>query len=54
MADAAGTVTFSLPATGANGTPLFTLSPGGVALKVTSVKLGNAAPPSGCTLKKNG
>ncbi|MGH9088009.1 MAG: kelch repeat-containing protein [Acidimicrobiales bacterium] len=54
VADAAGTVTFSLVASGPNGSPLFTLSPGGVTLSVASVGLGNAAPPPGCSVKKVG
>ncbi len=54
VTDAAGTVTFSLTASGSAGTPLFTLSPPGVTLSITSVGLGNAPPPKGCTVKKVG
>ena len=54
VTDAAGSVTFSLAASGANGSPLLTLSPGPVTLAVNSVGLGNAAPPAGCSVSKTG
>jgi N-acetylneuraminic acid mutarotase len=54
VTDAAGSVTFSLTASGANGSPLLTLSPGPVTLTVSSVGLGNAAPPAGCSVSKTG
>ena len=54
VADSGGSVTFSLTASGANGSPLLTLSPGPVTLAVDSVGLGNAVPPSGCSVSKVG
>ena len=55
VTDAAGSVTFSLTASGANGSPLLTLSPTGpVTLTVSSVGLGNATPPPGCSVSKTG
>ena len=43
-----------ISATGTGGKPLFDLSPGGVTLKVTAVRLGDAAAPKGCSLSKTG
>lgn len=54
VTDASGEVSFALTASGAGGQPLFRLSPAGVTVAVTSVGLGDAAPPKGCTVKKLG
>ena len=53
ITDNNGPVTFDLAASGHQGAPLFTLSLG-VDLSVNSVSLGNAAPPSGCTVAAAG
>lgn len=53
IADNNGPVTFDLSASGQGGAPLFSLSLG-VDLAVSSVQLGNAAPPTGCTVANPG
>ncbi len=54
VSDAAGSVTFSLTASGTGGSPLVTLSAGPAKLSVDSAGLGNAAPPEGCSVSKVG
>ena len=54
ISDSSGVVTFSLSATGVGANPLFALSVGGVSLAVDSVQLGDATPPSGCTVAAAG
>ena len=54
ISDTSGVVTFALSATGAGSNPLFSLATGGVSLAVDSVQLGDAAPPSGCTIAAAG
>jgi hypothetical protein len=50
FSDTNGALGFDLRAAGSGTSPLFTLSVKGVTLTVASVELGNAAPPTGCSL----
>jgi hypothetical protein len=54
ISDSSGVVTFALSAAGVGGSPLFSLTVGGVSLAVDSVQLGDATPPSGCTVAAAG
>lgn len=54
ISDTSGVVTFTLSAAGVGSSPLFSLAAGGVSLAVDSVQLGDATPPSGCTVATAG
>ena len=54
LSDAAGVVSFDLKAAGVGANPLFSLSTSGVTVAIGAIELGNAAPPTGCTVSAGG